>query len=84
MAKEKDKILDTDKNLVMADRRKQISRLYGGSDAALGSLFGKKSGNTQGQRFTEEELERILSNVGGRGAKKSDYIDLGQIGRAHV
>lgn len=78
MAKEKDKILDTDKNLVMADRRKQISRLYGGSDAALGSLFGKKSGNTQGQRFTEEELERILSNVGGRGAKKSDYIDLGR------
>lgn len=77
MAKEKTKIKNTDKVLDMADRRKQIASLYDGSDAALGSRFGKNARIAQGKRFDEKELTRILENVGGRGAKKSEYISLG-------
>lgn len=77
MAKNENKKKDTSEVLDMADRRKQISSLYDGSDAALGSLFRKKKGSTQGRRFNQEELERIIENVGGRNVKKSDYIELG-------
>lgn len=77
MAEENKKIENTDEVLSMADRRKQIDSLYDGSDAALGSRFGRKASNTQGKRFNSAELERIIENVGGRGALKSDYVGLG-------
>jgi hypothetical protein len=73
MSDEKEKDL---KKLNMADRRKQIERLYDGSDDSLRRIFDKAAGQTIGNRYNEDFLKRIFQSVGSEGLDREQVIDL--------
>jgi hypothetical protein len=64
------------RNLNMADRRKQIERLYDGSEESLRRIFDKASGRKIGNRYNEEYLDRLIQSVGSEGLKRDELIDL--------
>jgi hypothetical protein len=64
------------RNLNMADRRKQIERLYDGSDESLRRIFDKASGQTIGNRYNEAFLDRLFSSVGSEGLNREQVIEL--------
>jgi len=61
MAEEKKKFVET---LNMADRRKQIDKLYDGSDDSLRRIFDKSYGNALGNKYTEDFINRLFKAVG--------------------
>lgn len=66
MAEEKKKFVES---LNMADRRKQIDKLYDGSDDSLRRIFDKSSGSAIGNKYNEDYLDRLFKAVG------SDALD---------
>ena len=60
----------------MADRRKQIEKLYDGTDESLRRIFDKSSGSGIGNRYTEEYLDRIFRGVGTENLDESEIYDL--------
>lgn len=72
---ENDKRIFT-RNLNMADRRKQIERLYDGSEESLRRIFDKASGRKIGKRYNEEYLNKLIDAVGSEALKKDELIDL--------
>lgn len=71
MAKDK-----KDSNIVMADRRKQIEKLYDGNDDALLRAYEKARGAGYGSRFNEEALKRITNQVGSEDIDRKEVRDL--------
>lgn len=61
MAEEKKKFVES---LNMADRRKQIDRLYDGSDDSLRRIFDKSYGSAIGNKYNEDFLDKIFRAVG--------------------
>lgn len=61
MAEEKKKFVET---LNMADRRKQIDKLYDGSDDSLRRIFDKSYGSALGNKYTEDFINRLFKAVG--------------------
>jgi len=72
---DKDKRIFT-RNLNMADRRKQIERLYDGSDESLRRIFDKAAGRNIGNRFNEDFLDRLFTSVGSEGIDRAQIIEL--------
>ncbi len=64
------------RNLNMADRRKQIERLYDGSDESLRRIFDKAIGKKIGNRYNEDFLNRLFDSVGTEGLKRDQVLDL--------
>lgn len=64
------------RNLNMADRRKQIERLYDGSDDSLRRIFDKAAGQTIGNRYNEDFLDRLFASVGSEGLNRQQVIEL--------
>ena len=64
------------RNLNMADRRKQIEEIYGGSDEGLRRLFGQASGSNLSQLFTEESLDRLINQVGLETISREDITNI--------
>lgn len=64
------------RNLNMADRRKQIERLYDGSEESLRRIFDKAIGRKIGNRYNEEYLKRLLDSVGSEAMNRQELIDL--------
>lgn len=61
MAEEKKKFVES---LNMADRRKQIDKLYDGSDDSLRRIFDKSYGSAIGNKYNEDFLDKIFRAVG--------------------
>ena len=66
MAEEKKKFVES---LNMSDRRKQIDKLYDGSDDSLRRIFDKSSGSAIGNKYSEDYLNKLFRAVG------SDALD---------
>ena len=64
------------RNLNMADRRKQIERLYDGSEESLRRIFDKSTGRKIGNRYNEEYLKKIIESVGSEALNREQVIDL--------
>ena len=64
------------RKLNMADRRKQIEEIYGGTDEGLRRLLGQASGSNMGQLFTEESLNRIIDQVGLEDIDRDDIANI--------
>ena len=64
------------RNLNMADRRKQIEEIYGGTDEGLRRLLGQASGSNMGQLFSEETLNRLIGQVGLEDIDRDDIANI--------
>jgi hypothetical protein len=64
------------RSLNMADRRKQIERLYDGSEESLRRIFDKAIGRKIGNRYNEDYLNRLLESVGSEAIDRDELIDL--------
>lgn len=60
----------------MANRRKQIEQLYGGSDTGIQRLFDRLSSKNIGGRYNELQINRIMQQVGTPTLDKGEVLDL--------
>lgn len=63
-------------NTKMADRRKAIEKIYGGSDEGIRRLYNKASGSNVGNRFNEKTIKQIIDQVGTESINKKTIYDL--------
>lgn len=75
MAEEKKKFVET---LNMADRRKQIDKLYDGSDDSLRRIFDKSYGAPVGNKYNEDYLIRLMRGVGTESLNREELNRISQ------
>jgi hypothetical protein len=75
MAEEKKKFVET---LNMADRRKQIDKLYDGSDDSLRRIFDKSYGASVGNKYNEDYLIRLMRGVGTESLNREELNRISQ------
>lgn len=66
------------RDLKMADRRKQIERLYDGNDESLRRIFDKAMGQKIGYRYNEDYYNKLLMGVGTEAMDKEQIMELAQ------
>lgn len=60
----------------MSDRRKQIERLYDGSDESLRRVFDRASGRAIGAQYDEAAVQRLIDSIGTSNLQIEDAVDL--------
>lgn len=63
-------------NLKMADRRKQLERLYDGSEDSIRRIFDRASGRAIGTQYDESFLVNLLNTVGTETINREQIVDL--------
>ena len=60
----------------MSDRRKQIERLFDGSDDSILRIVDRASGRAIGAQYDETAVQRLIDSIGTTGLPIDDAIDL--------